>query len=248
MDKQKIFGNIHNRAEYTDDILDNLTPADVKVLIKSCEEMRVAADFTRIFPTATTHRYQVFMDEVTYYDKLLDSFMTYCQDKSFMEGVQLVRNMTFFHFPDGFVSGRRNPLEVVRRRRPRPEAPPTVVADRRTICGVSEVKERLLKLPQLTRRSAVAEEAFGRAEKRDSILDSGNLSRILPRTPSRNYPRLDQLTDAEIRHRAAESRVATQPLLRMSQRLKVLLYGDFVLQALDANLLESIGKRVGNAK
>jgi hypothetical protein len=118
--KQKAFSNIHNRSDYKDDILDSLTPADVKVLIKTCEELRVTSEFTRIFPTAATHKYLTLMkaeeEAVSYYDKLLDSFMSYCRDTSFLDGVQLVRNMTLVHFPDGFVSGRRVQLNGIRRR------------------------------------------------------------------------------------------------------------------------------------
>jgi hypothetical protein len=243
VEKQKLYSTIHNRAEYTDDILDHLTPADVKVLIKTCEEMRVTEEFSRIFPTAATHKYLTFIDEVTYYDKLLDSFMTYCKEKSFMDGVQLVRNMTLFHFPDGLASSSRRPppSEVVRRQgRNNRNTTNADVADRKraTVCGVSEVKERLLQ----TRQSRKSAETFEWEErKRDSILNSGNLSRILPRTCSRNYPLLDRLTDEEIRARAAE-RTVSVATLRMRQHLKVLLYGDFVLQSLDANLFHFLGK------
>ncbi len=92
MAKQKAFSNIHNRSDYKDDILDSLTPADVKVLIKTCEELRVTSEFTRIFPTAATHKYLTLMkpeeEAVSYYDKLLDSFMSYCRETSFLDGVQ----------------------------------------------------------------------------------------------------------------------------------------------------------------
>jgi hypothetical protein len=242
VEKQKHYSNIHNRYEYTDDILDYLTPADVKVLIKTCEEMRVTAEFSRIFPTAATHKYLTFMDEVTYYDKLLDSFMTYCKNKSFMDGVQLVRNMTLLHFPDGFASSCRRPppSDVVRRRGRNNQNTNADVADRKrtTICGVSEVKERLLQ-SRLSRKSA---ETFESEEKkRDSILNSGNLSRILRRTCSRNYPLLDRLTDEEIRAHVAEKTVSVATLL-MRQHLKVLLYGDFVLQSMDENMFNALGK------
>ncbi len=260
MAKQKAF--THNWPESKDDILDRLTPGDVKALIKTCEELRVVSEFSRIFPTANTSKYLAFMeDEVSYYDQLLDSFMIYCRDRSFMDGVQLVRNMTLAHFPDGFLTGRRIQTDVVRRRQQRPPSQGSTAADaaapdrRASWAKTQEVKARLLQARQ-TRNSSSAATETGR-EKRASILELGHLGRFERRNTCGKCPQLDRLTDSELRTFAAQRRVLgpnswsrgtaddRDQLTRM-RTVHVLLYGDFVLQSLDANFLQALGMRVKN--
>ena len=54
----------------SDDILADLTPCDVRVLVHSEEELTQCETFERIFPTAETGRYLEYMD-TNYYDLLL---------------------------------------------------------------------------------------------------------------------------------------------------------------------------------
>ena len=45
---------------------------DVKILIKSEEELSACRGFDRIFPSSDSHKYFPYFSEVTYADKLLD--------------------------------------------------------------------------------------------------------------------------------------------------------------------------------
>ena len=42
----------------------NLAASDVKILIKSEEELAACQGFDRVFPTSETHKYFQFMEEV----------------------------------------------------------------------------------------------------------------------------------------------------------------------------------------
>jgi len=57
-----------------DSILDELTPADTRVLIASEDELEISERFERIFPTKETHRYLKFFDEPRYYNTLLSAW------------------------------------------------------------------------------------------------------------------------------------------------------------------------------
>ena len=73
--KQKLYPkNIFERESYLDNILNNLTANDIKLLIKYLEEYSQMNKFSRIFPTSKTHEYFQFFDYLPYYDKLLDAF------------------------------------------------------------------------------------------------------------------------------------------------------------------------------
>lgn len=63
-----------SRSSYLDNILDNLNGADIRVLVKYCEERTQLNKFTKAFPTKKTHEYFQFMDYLSYNDKLLDAF------------------------------------------------------------------------------------------------------------------------------------------------------------------------------
>jgi hypothetical protein len=183
--------------------------------------------------------------------------MTFCGEKSFLDGVQLVRNMTLFHFPDGFVRGRRRiPVESVVRRRqqhhPQRGSTHSPESDRRSSCSggktTQELKARLLRARH-TGSKPSASEAFG--NKRDSILEAGpgsHLARFLPRTKSGIYHQLDQLTDTELRTFAAERRVSVAEHLAEKRAgveeklVHILLFGDFALQSLDMHSLQTAGK------
>ena len=48
---------------------------DLRTLIKSEEEVNQTKHFTRLFPTATSHKYfKYFYNGIPYYDKLLDAW------------------------------------------------------------------------------------------------------------------------------------------------------------------------------
>merc|ERR1712150_174161 len=55
----------------SEDILADLTPCDVRVLVHSEEELTQCETFERIFPTSETGRYLDYMETSNYYDLLL---------------------------------------------------------------------------------------------------------------------------------------------------------------------------------
>lgn len=57
------------------DILTDLTGDDVRQLVRYEDELTVAGNFQRIFPTAHTHKYLQFM-EARYYNRLFDAWET----------------------------------------------------------------------------------------------------------------------------------------------------------------------------
>jgi len=62
-------------AKELDFILKDLTPLDLRILIKSEEELDQCQLFTRIFPTATTSHYlRLLSSPLNYSEKLLDAF------------------------------------------------------------------------------------------------------------------------------------------------------------------------------
>jgi len=58
----------------TESILDELTPADTRVLIAAEDELDISNRFKRIFPTKETHTYLKFFDEPRYYNTLLSAW------------------------------------------------------------------------------------------------------------------------------------------------------------------------------
>jgi len=63
-----------NRAAYLEQILEDLTSSDVRVLVKGAEEASQARHFSRVFPKKGSHKYFQYFDSLSYYDKLLDAF------------------------------------------------------------------------------------------------------------------------------------------------------------------------------
>ena len=64
-----------DRESYLDSILENITPMDLRTLIKSEEEFSQARHFTRLFPSPKSHQYfKYFYEGLPYYDKLLDAW------------------------------------------------------------------------------------------------------------------------------------------------------------------------------
>jgi len=74
MEKEKAVTTL-SRDEGIDFILQDLTSLDLRILIKSEEELSQSRSFTRIFPTATTVQYLSLLSApLSYGDKLLDAF------------------------------------------------------------------------------------------------------------------------------------------------------------------------------
>jgi len=71
------------RDEGVDFILQDLTPLDLRILIKSEEELSQTISFTRIFPTATTTHYLSLLSPHCYADKLLDAYEERYHDDRF---------------------------------------------------------------------------------------------------------------------------------------------------------------------
>lgn len=60
--------------ESPQDILDILTPTDVRCLIETEDEFSRCGHFARIFPSDISSKYLKYMDEYFYYDNLLDAW------------------------------------------------------------------------------------------------------------------------------------------------------------------------------
>ena len=71
MIKEKEFtGNSDNLNK----ILDEISPSDVRTIIRSEDELTQAKVWTRIFPTPSTHQYLQFLSPPCYSDQLLDAW------------------------------------------------------------------------------------------------------------------------------------------------------------------------------
>ena len=85
--------------EGVEDILEDLTPCDVRVLVHSEEELSQCETFERIFPTTETGHYLQYM-ETNYYDLLLLAWeRKYDQDRQtgrdrLMTLTEAVRNLS----------------------------------------------------------------------------------------------------------------------------------------------------------
>jgi len=64
------------RSLYLEQILEALTPDDVRFLIRAEDELAQAAHFTRIFPTRDTHKYFKYFETPRYYNLLFDAWET----------------------------------------------------------------------------------------------------------------------------------------------------------------------------
>jgi len=74
--KKDVFQELNvNREDYLDAILKDLSPMDVRTLVKSEEELSQTKSFTRIFPRNKSHHYfKYYYAGIPYYDKLLDAW------------------------------------------------------------------------------------------------------------------------------------------------------------------------------
>ena len=87
--QQKFPKNSFERGLYKDRILERLTRGDVRILVKTLEELSQTNHFNRVFPSKTSHQFFQYFDSLPYYDKLLDAFEMKYSD-AFREGVEFV--------------------------------------------------------------------------------------------------------------------------------------------------------------
>lgn len=85
-----------SRDSYLESILQDMSPADVRLLVKAEEELNQCKGFTRLFPTATSHKYFKFFDGgvLPYNDKLLDAFEHHYSGQKRMDGINRIKKMT----------------------------------------------------------------------------------------------------------------------------------------------------------
>nr|CAD7571741.1 unnamed protein product [Timema californicum] len=82
----------NSREEYLDEILEELTPDDVRHLIQSEDELTQSGNFIRIFPTPDTHHYHEFFEAPRYYNMMLDAWETKYH-KNRQEGINLLESL-----------------------------------------------------------------------------------------------------------------------------------------------------------
>ncbi|XP_048509721.1 tubulin monoglutamylase TTLL4-like [Athalia rosae] len=103
--KQDRFVNGKNRADYLRNILDTLTPDDVRHLIRYEDEATQLGGFEKIFPTRTTYDYHKFFDKPRYYNRLLDAWEEmYASDKT--RGILRLQKLCEkkYHLPGSFAA------------------------------------------------------------------------------------------------------------------------------------------------
>ena len=74
--KHRVFLKDADNRGYLNTILDMLTPGDVRILISAEDELEIANNFERIYPTDKTFSYNKYFDEMRYYNMLMDAWET----------------------------------------------------------------------------------------------------------------------------------------------------------------------------
>ena len=72
--KQYQYLTTRDREDYLDDIIEDLTPDDVRHLIAYEDELTQLDRFEKIFPTANSHEYFQYFEAPRYYNMLLDAW------------------------------------------------------------------------------------------------------------------------------------------------------------------------------
>ena len=74
--KQKSLLSIILIFLFKDTILKEISPMDLRMLIKAEEELSQTNGFSRLFPSAKSHQYfkYFYRDGIPYYDRLLDAW------------------------------------------------------------------------------------------------------------------------------------------------------------------------------
>ncbi|XP_075238158.1 uncharacterized protein LOC142334209 isoform X2 [Lycorma delicatula] len=90
--KHSEYQQMETRDKYVSNILEDLTPDDVRHLIQYEDEVTQLGNFQKIFPTANTYHYMQFFEAPRYYNMLFDAWETqFHNDRS--KGVQLLENL-----------------------------------------------------------------------------------------------------------------------------------------------------------
>ncbi|XP_068994059.1 tubulin monoglutamylase TTLL4-like [Neodiprion pinetum] len=90
--KHNLFSNQHKRERYLQDIIEDLTPDDVRNLIVYEDELTQLESFEKIFPTKTSHEYLQYFEVPRYYNKLFDAWETKYADNR-TEGITRLQNL-----------------------------------------------------------------------------------------------------------------------------------------------------------
>lgn len=89
--KHDKISQIESRQEYLNEVLDNLTGDDIRVLLQAEDELIVKGPFERIFPTAKTYKYLEFI-EPRYYNRLFDAWE--CMfEKNRKPGIKMLQSL-----------------------------------------------------------------------------------------------------------------------------------------------------------
>ncbi|XP_033218603.1 tubulin polyglutamylase TTLL4-like [Belonocnema kinseyi] len=72
--KQYHYLSTRDREDYLDDIIEDLTPDDVRTLIAYEDELTQLDRFEKIFPTATSNEYFQYFEAPRYYNMLIDAW------------------------------------------------------------------------------------------------------------------------------------------------------------------------------
>uniref|UniRef100_A0A1B6DER8 Tubulin polyglutamylase TTLL4 n=1 Tax=Clastoptera arizonana TaxID=38151 RepID=A0A1B6DER8_9HEMI len=81
-----------SRDDYLADILDNLTPDDVRHLVKYEDELTQIGNFQKVFPTTETYSYHQFFEAPRYYNMLFDAWELK-QHNNRLAGIQLLKSL-----------------------------------------------------------------------------------------------------------------------------------------------------------
>lgn len=86
-----IFMNVFS-FQYLSNILEELTPDDVRCLLLTEDELARSAPLERILPAPNSHRYVCFTEHPRYYNRLLDAWEhRYCNNRA--EGIALLQSL-----------------------------------------------------------------------------------------------------------------------------------------------------------
>jgi len=98
--KHTQFEKVKQRSKYLDKILEHLTPDDVRMLIRSEDELHRRGRMIRVYPTVDSHRYHKYFDAPRYYNMLFDAWETkYSDDRKEGRAVldELCKKMVHVH-------------------------------------------------------------------------------------------------------------------------------------------------------
>ncbi|XP_048510207.1 tubulin monoglutamylase TTLL4-like [Athalia rosae] len=100
--KQNLYCHQRKREDYLEEIIEDLTPDDVRHLLAYEDEITQLDCFERIFPTKNTHEYFQFFDCQRYYNALFDAWETAYGDNR-AKGIARLQRLcqTKFHLTQG---------------------------------------------------------------------------------------------------------------------------------------------------